>query len=623
MSEHQVVNLTINGESVSVEPGTTVWEAARRTGIEIPYYCHHPKLAPVGACRMCVVEIEKFPKLQTSCTTPAAEGMVVRTNSALATDGQEAVLEFLLVNHPLDCPICDKGGECPLQDFTFKYGPGRTRSEEPRLTALKAAPLSDDIVLDQERCILCYRCTRYYEEVVGEEELVATNRGAHSVISTAPGHQLQSVFSGNIIELCPVGALTSRKFRFKARPWDMQVTPSVCAHCSVGCNLYLWSRRGVLERVTSRDNPEVDGGWLCDRGRFRYEYVNSPDRVRAPMLKGADGELREATWAEALAAVAGGLRSGTPVAVTGNAVTTEEALVLRRVFAERLAGAPVMMAGRGSQPVLSHPMPLASIPAQQVILVAGADPEQETPIVDLWLRRAATGGTRMLVLNPRAVALTSRAAASTLVAAGGVTAALNALTGGPVPPELAELAAVLAGASGPVGIVVSDGLGHEDGVDLATAADHLARSLSQRPGVSAQVLSLLHGANERGQAGLGITARATADALTGRAVYALGLDPRHSDLVAGASFLVWHGPLPPSGRVPDVLLPGLTYPEKNGTLTNLAGQAQRLRAGLQPRHPRREEWSALLDLERELGGSPRETDLASLQATLASLPVEH
>src|SRR6202022_667214 len=239
------INLTIDGRKVTVPAGTLIVEAAKQVGIEIPVFCYHHKLDPVGACRLCLVDFSPGPpRPQTACTTPVSEGMVVRTQSAMAVGARADILESELANHPLDCPVCDKGGECPLQDFTFRHGYPTSRIDGPRLHFKKPIPLSENIALDRERCVLCYRCTRYYDEVTWKQELTTGQRGVQSYITSEFDRPLQSIFSGNIIDLCPVGALTSRVWRFESRPWDMEHTASICSKCSVGCNVTMWQRRG-------------------------------------------------------------------------------------------------------------------------------------------------------------------------------------------------------------------------------------------------------------------------------------------------------------------------------------------------------------------------------------------
>ena len=248
--------------------------AAATAGVEIPIFCYEPRLGPaIGACRMCLVEVEGMPKLQAACTMTAGDGMKVHTRSASAAQGQEAVLEFILLNHPLDCPVCDKGGECPLQDLTYRYGPGNTRFHLNKRTYEKPLAISPLIALDRERCILCYRCTRFSQDVAQDEQLVARERGATSVIATFEEQPYRGRFSGNVIELCPVGALTSTQYRFKARPWEITDIPSVCALCPTGCNTWATVREGAVRRVLSRNHPGVDEGWLCDKGRFAHVHL--------------------------------------------------------------------------------------------------------------------------------------------------------------------------------------------------------------------------------------------------------------------------------------------------------------------------------------------------------------
>ncbi|HEY8600345.1 MAG TPA: 2Fe-2S iron-sulfur cluster-binding protein, partial [Thermomicrobiales bacterium] len=293
------VTLTIDEREVTVPKGTLLVEAAKSAGIDIPVFCYEPRLAPVGACRMCLVEIEKMPRLQTACTTPVGDGMVVRTNAAKPRAAQSDVLGMLLSNHPLDCPVCDKGGECPLQDTTFNYGPGISKFIEPKRTFPKPIPLSPLIALDRERCIMCYRCVRFQREIPGDEALTVIDRGSHSEIAVTEGRDFDSPFSGNTIELCPVGALTSIPFRFSARPWDLTKVSSVCDKCSVGCNLNVEYRNNTVLRLTSHPNPPVDDGWLCDHGRFTYEYVNDKGRISQPQIR-RNGQLVPVPWDEAL-----------------------------------------------------------------------------------------------------------------------------------------------------------------------------------------------------------------------------------------------------------------------------------------------------------------------------------
>ncbi|HEY7017874.1 MAG TPA: 2Fe-2S iron-sulfur cluster-binding protein, partial [Gaiellaceae bacterium] len=299
----ELVTVTVDGREVQVPKGIGLVEAALAAGIEIPVFCYEPRLgAPIGACRMCLVEVEGMPKLQAGCTMTATDGLKVHTaqTSARAADGQNATLEFILVNHPLDCPVCDKGGECPLQDLTFRWGPGNTRMEFDKRTLEKPIPVSPTIALDRERCILCYRCTRFSESVSEDGQLVAENRGASSVIATFEDRPYRAPFSGNVIELCPVGALTSTQYRFEGRPWEIQNVPTVCGLCPVGCNVSATTREGKIKRVVSRNHPEVDEGWLCDKGRFGFTHLYADDRIRDPLRRVRQRGLEEISWDDAL-----------------------------------------------------------------------------------------------------------------------------------------------------------------------------------------------------------------------------------------------------------------------------------------------------------------------------------
>ena len=298
----ELVTVTVDGRAVEVAKGTGLVETAAAAGIEIPVFCYEPRLGPpVGACRMCLVEVEGLPKLQAGCTLTAQDGMVVRTAavSEKAAEGQNATLEFILVNHPLDCPVCDKGGECPLYDLTFRYGPGRTRMTFSKQTFEKPGPdLADDRA--RPRALhLCYRCTRFSSDVAEDEQLVAINRGTHSLIATFEDEPYRAPFSGNVIELCPVGALTST-YRFEARPWEIQNVPTVCSLCPVGCNVSATTREGKVKRILSRNHPEVDGGWLCDKGRFTFPHLYASDRLLQPLARTERRGLEPVSWENAL-----------------------------------------------------------------------------------------------------------------------------------------------------------------------------------------------------------------------------------------------------------------------------------------------------------------------------------
>jgi NADH dehydrogenase/NADH:ubiquinone oxidoreductase subunit G len=398
MSTPELVEVTIDGRAVQVAKGTGLVETALAAGIEIPVFCYEPRLgAAIGACRMCLVEIEGMPKLQAGCTLTAQDGMVVRTaqTSAKAAEGQNATLEFILVNHPLDCPVCDKGGECPLQDLTFRYGPGRTRMTFAKLTADKPIPISPHIALDRERCILCYRCTRFSESVVGDGELVAVNRGARTEIATFEDEPYRDRFSGNVIELCPVGALTSTEYRFEGRPWEIQNVPSVCGLCPVGCNIGVTTREGKVKRILSRNHPEVDGGWLCDKGRFAFPSVRARDRIVDPLRRVRRRGFREASWDEALDEFERLLRdAGSDVVVVlSGSETNELAYALAKLVAA--VGGSVRLPEDDATPL---GRPLSDLGRADVSVDGDVPLEEVAPIAALWAKQGS--GDETIVVSP-------------------------------------------------------------------------------------------------------------------------------------------------------------------------------------------------------------------------------
>src|SRR5262245_5195920 len=339
MAEQQeLVNLTIDGRPVRAPKGAVIWAAAQQLGIEVPIYCYHPRMDPLGACRMCFVEVEGMPKLATACTTTVSEGMVVRTDTPKVKKGRQGTLEFLLINHPLDCPICDKGGECDLQDFTLRHGPGDSRFDVRKRHFPKPIPVSENILLDRERCIACQRCVRFCQDVAMEDGLVMKERGFKTEVGVEENAPFDSTFSGNVVEMCPVGALTAKNYRFISRPWELKRTASICGQCSVGCNVRVDVRVDKVLRQYGRANDSIDEGFLCDRGRWDHTAVNSPERLRTPLIR-RDGQLQEASWDEALALVATRLqeireRNG-PAAVGGvgsTHTTNEEAYLFQKLL---------------------------------------------------------------------------------------------------------------------------------------------------------------------------------------------------------------------------------------------------------------------------------------------------
>jgi NADH dehydrogenase/NADH:ubiquinone oxidoreductase subunit G len=407
VSAAEMVTLTIDEIEVSVPKGLGLVEAALSAGIEIPVFCYEPRLGPpVGACRMCLCEVAPGPpKPQAACTLTAAEGMVVKTarTSAIAAEGQNATLEFILVNHPLDCPVCDKGGECPLQDLTFRYGPGNTRMEFQKRTFEKPIPISPTIALDRERCILCYRCTRFSESVAEDGQLVAVNRGAQSMIATFGDEPYRAPFSGNVIELCPVGALTSTQYRFEARPWEIQNVPTVCGLCPVGCNVSATTREGKVKRILSRNHPQVDEGWLCDKGRFAFPHLLAGDRIQEPLRKVGARRFEPISWTDALDEAEQLLRAAGPAIVTAlsGSETVEQAYGLAKLLRQGLGAHAAVLPETIPDALDAFRAPLSSIRAAPVVVVLCDEPVVErAPVVDLWIKAARRSGARILTEIP-------------------------------------------------------------------------------------------------------------------------------------------------------------------------------------------------------------------------------
>jgi NADH-quinone oxidoreductase subunit G len=458
--EQNWITFEIDGKQVRALEGALLVDAAKEGDVEIPYFCYEPKLGqPVGACRMCLVEIEGIPKLQTSCSTAVRDGMVVNTTSDRVKHAQNAVVEFLLVNHPLDCPVCDKGGECPLQDISFGWGAGRSRFIEPKRHFKKPLELSPLVAIDRERCILCYRCVRFSQEVAEDHQLVFLDRGDHTFVGTHDGRPYVAPFSGNIIELCPVGALTSRAYRFRARPWDIEDSGTVCTLCPSQCNVKLTVRDDTkVVRVLGRDNAEVDDGWLCDKGRFGYQSFSSDERITAPLAR-IGGFLRETTWERALSEAAAALeRSGErTVARVGGQATNEEGFLVQHLLRNGLgsphvfsglvaSGATGGQAGANGAGATSAPGPdqarslaraltrvdlsarVSDIDHADAILVVDTELVDEAPILDLRVRKAVRrNGARLVVASSRPSTLDGAASAALRFAPGAAEAALGAL----------------------------------------------------------------------------------------------------------------------------------------------------------------------------------------------------
>ena len=411
------VRVTIDGFEITVPKGTLIIRAAEMLGIQVPRFCDHPLLDPIGACRQCLVQVEGQPKPPASCTTTVTDGMVVHTQltSPVAEKAQRGMMELLLVNHPLDCPMCDKGGECPLQNQAMSTGQGETRFTGTKRTFAKPIALSAQVLLDRERCIQCARCTRFADQIAGDPLIELIERGPQEQVGTADGVPFDSYFSGNTVQICPVGALTGTSYRFRARPYDLVSTPGVCEHCAAGCRQRTDHRRGAVTRRLAGNDPAVNEEWNCDKGRWAFSYATQPDRLVSPLVRDEAGVLQPASWPEAIAAAARGLAAarGRAGVLPGGRLTVEDAYGYAKFARVALGTNDVDMRARphsaeelefladhvAGRPGVSY----AELQRAPAVLLAGLEPEDECPIVFLRLRKAVRGG-RMAVYSIGALA---------------------------------------------------------------------------------------------------------------------------------------------------------------------------------------------------------------------------
>ncbi|HJT59394.1 MAG TPA: NADH-quinone oxidoreductase subunit NuoG, partial [Ktedonobacteraceae bacterium] len=621
-------------------------------------------------CRMCFVEIEKMPKPpQTACTTPVSEGMIVHTKTDKVLKARKGTLEFLLINHPLDCPICDKGGECDLQDFTMRHGPGGTRFDLYKRHYPKPVPVSDRVMLDRERCILCQRCTRFSSEISMDNGLVMISRGYKMEVGTAPDHAFDSIFSGNTVEMCPVGALTASSYRFKARPWELKHTPSVCNNCSVGCNARIDVRVDKVMRLMSRTNDEIDDGWLCDRGRWGFEFINSPQRLRTPLIR-RNGKLEPAAWDEAYFLIASRLQGiikkygAKAVGGIGSTRTTNEEAYLFQKLLRQAVGTPNVDHHHGHFPGPRDPLSgrpwmmtnsIAEIEKASHIVLVASDPYSRQPILNLRIKKAMRAGAKIYIVNEGETELDRFAASKiTLPQHGAGMAArillkyvLNSEIGNPhqhedlrtrlqgedaeiqaaekafgfeTTTQLQQLAHEIAQAQGAIIL-------YDEMATLAPGCKDLAADLQavafvtgniDRPG--AGVGPLFEDANSLGARDMGLLP----DALPGyqpvqevglsynemlsspdiRALYVMGANPmRHvgqfpPDLEL---LIVQDIVLTETAQQADVVLPAVTFAEKDGSMTNVDHHVQAIWHALRPLPGAKADWEILTALANHLG----------------------
>jgi len=674
---------TLDGRAVRARKGEMLIAAAERAGTFIPRFCYHPRMQPVGVCRMCLVEVSgpRGATLMPSCYIEAAPGMEVSSDSDKVKKAQDGVLEFLLINHPLDCPVCDKGGECPLQDQTLAYGPGETRFVEEKRHFEKPVPISELVLLDRERCIQCSRCTRFADEVAGEAQIDFIGRGEQIQVGTFPELPFTSYFSGNTVQICPVGALTASPYRFAARPWDLDQVESTCTTCAVGCRVAVQSSSNRLTRLLGIDIDPVNHGWLCDKGRFAADAVNREDRLVEPMVR-KDGTLVAVSWHEALEVVATGLRSAVDdgpdaLGVIGGArLTNEGAYAWARVTKGVLGTDSVdAQLGDGLPAEVVLGLPRATIDqaasATTVILLTG-DVREELPILFLRLRSAAVDGNLSLVeLSPQATSLTEHAAVSLRYGPGDARALVDALVAGGTAPAATKDAEAVAEArrligEGPVVVVVGRPSLAEDAELVADAARALADALPEArflpalrrgnvlgaldmglaPGLLPGRVTLEDGRawfeaawgtvpRVRGRGTAEILAAAAGDHAGGAAVTALvllGSDPL-SDFpdrrlarraLEAAEFVVAVATAP--GDVlehADVVLPAAEAHERPGTTTNIEGRISRLGQKLVPPGQAWPDWMIAGELAVHLGHDLGYDSVGTVWDEIEQLAVSH
>jgi NADH-quinone oxidoreductase subunit G len=630
------VTLTINGTAVTVAEGMLVADAARLAGIDIPVFCHHPKLEPVGMCRMCLVEIGRpvrdrlsgqvvmengqpriqfLPKLETACTNRVEDGMVVLTQSEKARAGQKSTVEFLLTSHPLDCPICDKGGECPLQNLTMAHGPGQSRYlYDEKMHLAKQQPLGDLIYLDQERCIQCARCVRFQDEIAGDAVLGFDERGRSMRIITSSEPGFDSVFSGNTTDICPVGALTTADFRFQARPWELHSTASICSQCAVGCNTTLNTRREaqadgriVIKRVMPRQNEQVNEIWLCDKGRFAHHYVESSERLTRPIVR-KGGSSRRASWESATKAAGENfLAAKKRFVVLASGRLANEDLFNLKSLADHLGGEALLYSHMGggeltTQVGVGPGTNFGDMGEGTTIVVAACDLYQEAPIWYLRIKQAARRGATLIVANPRETKLDRYASFTIRYAYGDEAKTIQGLT------KKRKIGEALTKATNTVVLYGSEGLGVEGSRSLATACAKLLHETGHIGGANNGLIGVWPRANDQGAWEIGFRAEADlAKALKGKAVYIVGADPAGDDpklakALQGARFVAVQDILETAtSKMADVVLPAQAFTEREGTLTSGERRVQRFYAALPATGEARPDFSITAQIARHAG----------------------
>ncbi len=624
IADSTLVTITINDREIQVPKGELIVESVKRLGLEIPIFCYHPRMKPVGMCRMCLVEVgfkgpdgsvRKMPKPQAGCTLPASDGMVVYTDTEMVHRDRKGVLELLLINHPLDCPICDRGGECPLQNNTLFYGPSTSRYVEIKRHLPKAFPLSEFVTLDLERCIQCGRCVRFTEEISGDAELAFRFRGANMTPSTFELKRFTSKFSGNVIEICPVGALTSAKYRFRARPWDLETRPAVCTLCSNGCNVWFDYRVQKMVRINGRTNESVNEEWTCDRGKFGHDFYNSSERLTKVLVRSGDG-FAGADWMTAYAAISEAFVGKKVAGLAGPMVSNEGLYQFQKSFRGVFGSNHVDHRWtRHLATSVPKPEPIAALEDAKTIVVFGSLAE-ELPIVFLRVRKAwFKHGAKVVVVHSASTEADSFAHLVLRCAPGTEGAVAEALAGngsaegsGVSASDLAKARELLSDATA---IVASHALLNAESGNRAMAAlasvpgrKHLYATGANVCG--AEAAGVRPDAQPEGEQGMDTHAILTA-AANGEldALWLLGCDPfaLHFDrdllarALANVPFLVVQDiAASEATNYASVVLPMTAPAEQDGTYTNCEGRVQRMKAILPTKGDAEPAWKVFEEL---------------------------
>ena len=646
------VTLTIDGKQVTVPDGIVVADAAKMAGIDIPVFCHHPKLEPVGMCRMCLVEIGRpmrdratgqfvmengapkiqfMPKLETACTNKVEDGMVVLTQSAKATDGQKGTVEFLLTSHPLDCPVCDKGGECPLQNLTMEHGPGKSRFiYNEKLHLDKMVPLGELIYLDRERCIQCARCIRFQDEIAGDSVIGFDERGRSTQIVSLSDPGFDSVFSGNTSDICPVGALTTAEFRFGARPWELDAQASICTQCPVGCNTTLNTRREaksggdvVVKRVMPRQNEEVNEIWLCDKGRFAYHYAESKKRLTKPQVR-KDQKLARASWDAATKLAADNfLKAKKDFVILASGRLSNEDLFNLKTLAEHSEGKAYLYSDMAGGELTSlvgvgAGTNFGKMGAGTTIVVVASNLYEEAPIWYLRVKQAAARGATLIVLNPRETKLDKYASFVVRYAYGDEAKTVSDLG------KKSKISDAFINAENAVILYGSEGLGVSGSASLAAACAKLLQETEHVGKPNNGLIGVWSRVNDQGAWEIGLNVEEDlAKVLKGKAVYIVGADPVADDpklakALEGAEFVVVQDVIETATtEIADVVLPAQAFTEREGTLTSGERRVQRFYPAVPVTGEAKPDFSITSQIARHMGVILEGTSITALFDILA------